>query len=126
MASVHAISNIAPVLSTMQVQVTDTNQQFRHVIDKQHKWTYLLANTINFTNKPAYSIRLPKPAATELASWIEKIITGGQCKHLFVEQLCLDEVSFKRIKQLSNDYGVTLINLMHQQDLAANVIQGPW
>ena len=126
MASVHAISNTAPVLSTMQVPLSYKQSLAQDESRIEQKWTYLLANTIRFSDKPAYSIRLTKPAQANLAGWMEKIIIQGQCNRLFVEHLSLDEISFKRIKHLCNEHGVTLINLMHQQDLQANVVKGPW
>jgi hypothetical protein len=45
---------------------------------------------------------------------------------LFVEHLSLDEVSFKRLKQLCIDYKVALVNLMPNKQQNNNVVKGPW
>lgn len=126
MASVHAISNTSLPLSTMQVPVSRSKPLVDNRTANPQKWTYLLANHIRFTDKQAYSIRMPKPEQSTLHLWVEKIVASGQCAHLFIEQLSVDEVSFKRIKQLCTEHNVTLVNLLRQEDIQNNVIQGPW
>lgn len=126
MASVHAISNTSLPLSTMQVPVSRSKQLVDNRTSDPQKWTYLLANNIRFSDKQAYSIRMPKPEQSTLHLWVEKIVSSGQCAHLFIEQLSVDEVSFKRIKQLCTEYNVILVNLLRQEDMQNNVVQGPW
>jgi hypothetical protein len=38
----------------------------------------------------------------------------------------LDEISFKRLKQLCIDYKVALVNLIPNQEQKDNVVKGPW
>jgi hypothetical protein len=85
-----------------------------------------VANHIRFADKQTYCIRLTKPKQQNLSLWLEKIVTGGQCANLFVEHLSLDEISFKRLKQLCIDYNVALVNLMPHNEQKGNVVKGPW
>ncbi len=85
-----------------------------------------MANHIRFSEKQVNCIRLIKPKQNCLSLWLEKIVTGGQCSNLFVEHLSLDEVSFKRLKQLCIDYKVALVNLMPNKQQNNNVVKGPW
>ncbi|MDU0355301.1 hypothetical protein RS130_16550 [Paraglaciecola aquimarina] len=126
MASVHAISNSTSPVTTMQIPVSQSEQVADIDFSTPQKWTYLLANHIRFAEKQAYSIRLPKPEHHLLTLWVEKIVSNGQCARIFIEQLSMDEVSFKRIKQLCVENNVTLINLVHQTSMRNNVVQGPW
>tara|TARA_R110002153_G_scaffold6556_3_gene29936 strand:+ start:10186 stop:10515 length:330 start_codon:yes stop_codon:yes gene_type:complete len=95
-------------------------------VNHDHKWTFLVANKIRFAEKQTYCIRLTKPKQQSLSLWLEKIVTGGQCSNLFVEQLTLDEISFERLKQLCIDYKVALVNLMPNSLQKDNVVKGPW
>jgi hypothetical protein len=125
MASLHALTNNPTPLATMQVPAG-----IRHSndisVNEVHKWTFLVANNIRFSEKQTYCIRLTKPKQNSLSAWLEKIVTGGQCSNLFVEHLSLDEISFTRLKQLCIDYNVALVNLMPQSEQLDNVVKGPW
>jgi hypothetical protein len=125
MASLHAFTNSSTPLATMQVPADN-----RHINDinvkHANKWTFLVANHIRFSEKKANCIRLIKPKQHGLSLWLEKIVTGGQCSNLFVEQLSLDEISFKRLKQLCIDYKVALVNLIPNKEQKDNVVKGPW
>lgn len=90
------------------------------------KWTYLLSDKIRFSNDVSFAIQLKKPQADKLIPWLEKIILSEQCSQLFVEKLELSEVELKRIKNLCNHCGVTLINLFTRFPADSNVIKGPW
>lgn len=125
MASLHALTNTSTALATLQVPV-DNRQSNDINVNYAHKWTFLVANQIRFAEKRAYCIRLTKPKQDNLSAWLEKIVTGGQCSNLFVEHLSLDEISFKRLKQLCIDYKVALVNLMPQNERRNNVVKGPW
>ena len=92
---------------------------------KDQKWTYLLADRIKFDNAVQNAIRLKKPTGNVLLQWLEKIITGGQCSQLFVEQLDLNDLELMRIRHLCDQYGVVLVNLFTQPQYN-NVIKGPW
>jgi len=125
MASLHAFTNSSTPLATMQVPA-DKRLSNDINVNHAHKWTFLVANHIRFTEKQNYCIRLTKPKQQNLSLWLEKIVTGGQCANLFVEQLSLDEISFKRLKQLCIDYKVALVNLMPHNEQKDNVVKGPW
>jgi hypothetical protein len=125
MASLHAFTNNSTPLATMQVPAE--NGHINDIdVNSVHKWTFLVANNIRFTNKQAFCISLAKPKQDCLSVWLEKLVTGGQCSNLFVEHLSLDEISFKRIKQLCIEHKVALINLMPNNMQKSNVVKGPW
>ncbi|WP_339719939.1 hypothetical protein [uncultured Paraglaciecola sp.] len=126
MASLHAFTNSSTPLATMQVPAFNGLSKNNNVKHGHNKWTFLVAKHIRFTEKQNYCIRLTKPKQKCLSLWLEKIVTGGQCANLFVEQLSLDEISFKRLKQLCIDYNVALVNLMPISQQKNNVVQGPW
>ena len=125
MASLHAFTNSSTPLATMQVP-SDNRHSNDINVNHDHKWTFLVAKHIRFTEKQNYCIRLTKPKQSCLLLWLEKIVTGGQCSNLFVEQLSLDEISFQHLKQLCIDYQVALVNLMPNNEQKGNVVQGPW
>lgn len=125
MASLHAFTNSSTPLATMQVPADNRHSKDLNV-NHDHKWTFLVANHIRFAEKQTYCIRLSKPKQHSLSLWLEKIVMGGQCSNLFVEQLSLDEISFKRLKQLCIEYNVALVNLMPNNVQKGNVVKGPW
>ncbi|WP_299071532.1 hypothetical protein [uncultured Paraglaciecola sp.] len=125
MASLHAFTHSSTPLATMQVPA-DNRHNGNINVSHANKWTFLVANHIRFTDKSAYCIRLTKPKQSDLSLWLEKIVTAGQCANLFVEHLSLDEISFKRLKQLCIDFNVALVNLMPQNEQKDNVVKGPW
>ena len=125
MATLHAFTNNSTPLATMQVPA-DNRRSNDINVNHADKWTFLVANHIRFTEKHDYYIRLNKPKQSNLSVWLEKIVRGGQCSSLFVEHLSLDEISFKRLKQLCIDYKVALVNLMPQNEQQGNVVKGPW
>ncbi|MFQ3196928.1 MAG: hypothetical protein ACI8R9_001433 [Paraglaciecola sp.] len=94
--------------------------------NEQHKWTYVIANNLVFCTEQPHVLQLKKPDKAAIAQWLEKIICGGQCAMLFVEQLNLDEISKARIMQLCVDHNVLLVNVSLSQVKRAKVIQGPW
>ena len=126
MASLHAFTQRTNSVVPAHIPVNKLEQYVEVDCAHAHKWTYLLANNIGFSNKQSKSIRLAKPEQSVLLIWLEKIITSGQCATLFIEQFSADEVSFKRIKQLCVDHQVTLVNLTLDGRTNNNVIQGPW
>ena len=125
MSSLHAFTNRSTPLATMQVP--SSSMHSNNINDNQsNRWTFLVANQIRFTEKQAYCVHLTKPRQNRLSGWLEKIVTGGQCSSLFVEHLSLDEISFKRLKQLCIEFNVVLVNLMPNNDQKGNVVKGPW
>lgn len=125
MASLHAIQPSAqkPLFSVKQI---DAHFPDFGAVALNGKWTYLVSNTIRFDHSAPYAIRISRPERDELGVLLEKIITAGQCSQLFVEELQLNELELKRIKNLCQQYQVVLINLYTQLPLSSNVIQGPW
>jgi hypothetical protein len=126
MASLHAFTQRSSSVVPAHIPVSKLEQYVAIDPSHAHKWTYLLANNIGFSNKQSKSIRLAKPEQSILLVWLEKIITSGQCATVFVEQLTADEISFKRLKQLCSEHQVTLVNLTLDNSTNSNVIQGPW
>ena len=125
MASLHAFTNNTSPLATLQVPAENRyNNEIS--VNHAHKWNFLVANQIRFTEKQSFCIHLSKPKQSELSSWLERIVVGGQCSNLFVEHLSLDEISFKRLKQLCIEYKVALVNLMPSNEQQDNVVRGPW
>lgn len=123
MANLHALPVQAQRNSVVQQLVAQRfNQQQSRA---KQKWTYLLANNICFSEKADFVITLPKPQGSVLKDWLEKIIVSEQCSLLFVEQLSMDEISYKRIQQLCSVHNVALINLLPKVK-AAQVVKGPW
>ncbi|MFT6989761.1 MAG: hypothetical protein ACJASL_001734 [Paraglaciecola sp.] len=124
MASLHAFTNNTSPLATMQVPADNRHNDIN--VNHANKWTFLVANQIRFAEKQDYCIRITKPKQNILSLWLERIVIGGQCSSLFVEHLSLDEISFKRLKQLCIDYKVALVNLMPHNEQKDNVVKGPW
>jgi hypothetical protein len=125
MASLHAFTNNTSPLATMQVPA-DGRHCNEINVNHANKWTFLVANHIRFADKQDYCIRITKPKQKCLSLWLERIVIGGQCSRLFVEHLSLDEISFKRLKQLCIDNKVALVNLMSHNEQKDNVVRGPW
>ena len=126
MASLHAFTQRTSSAIPAHIPVANIKQYVEIDSTTAHKWTYLLANNITFSDKQRKSIRLAKPEQSVLVTWLEKIITSDQCSTLFVEQLTTDEISFKRLKHLCGEHQVTLVNLTLDNSINNNVIQGPW
>jgi hypothetical protein len=124
MASLHAFTINTSPLATMQVPADNRHNDIN--VNHANKWTFLVANQIRFAEKQDYCIRITKPKQNILSLWLERIVIGGQCSSLFVEHLSLDEISFKRLKQLCIDYKVALVNLMPHNEQKDNVVKGPW
>ncbi len=50
-------------------------------------WNYLISNTVSFSKTVDHAIRIQKPEKEKMPEWISKLITGGQCKTLYVENI---------------------------------------
>jgi hypothetical protein len=92
-------------------------------------WNYLLANSVSFSKDVNHAIRIQKPEKEKVPQWISKLITGGQCKTLYVENIDLDlqPTDSEMIRKLCELYSVSLVNVRvdageQQQDVAV----GPW
>ena len=125
MESLHTFTNNASPLATLQVPASESHKNNIN-IKHANKWTFLVANHIKFSEKQANCISLMRPKPHYLSLWLEKIVTGGQCSNLFVEQLLLDETSFQQLRQLCLDYKVVLVSLMPSTHQKSNVVKGPW
>ncbi len=92
-------------------------------------WNYLLANSLSFSKEVSHAIRIQKPEKEKIPEWISKLITGGQCKTLYVENIDLDlqPTDSDMIKKLCALYSVSLINVrVHNSNSKKNVAFGPW
>ena len=125
MANLHALS-FQSQRNTVVQQIVAPEFSLQSQGVNQQKWTYLLANNIQFNEKADFVIKLPKPQVAMLKDWLEKIIVSKQCNLLFVEQLSMDEISYRRIQQLCSLHHVTLINLLPNKKHSAQIVQGPW
>ncbi|MEP7705475.1 hypothetical protein [Paraglaciecola sp. 25GB23A] len=125
MANLHALS-FQSQRNTVVQQIVAPEFSLQSQGVNQQKWTYLLANNIQFNEKADFVIKLPKPQVAMLKDWLEKIIVSEQCNLLFVEQLSMDEISYRRIQQLCSLHHVTLINLLPNKKHSAQIVQGPW
>lgn len=91
-----------------------------------NKWTYLVANSISFSDKLSQAIKLNRPDDETLYIWLEKIVLGGQCSVLFVECLNMNDLRSQRLKFLCEKMQVTLVNLTLDNSIPSNLIEGPW
>ncbi len=93
---------------------------------RHNKWTYLVANTISFSNKLPQAIKMNRPDDDTLYIWLDKIVLGGQCSVLFVESLNMDDLRAQRLKLLCENMQVTLVNLTLDRNMPHNLVEGPW
>ncbi|OFC68735.1 hypothetical protein [Alteromonas confluentis] len=93
-------------------------------------WSYLLAESVAFKKDVPHTIRMQKPAEEQVPAWISRLITSGQCKTIYVENLALDEAQRVIIKQLCQRYAVSVVNLKVTNEengqQRKNVVMGPW
>ena len=106
------------------------------------KWTYLIADKVTCTAHQQYMLRVQKPSDALLVKWLYKIIQGGQCDKLIVEDLNMPTQQLLQFQALCSGLGVTLVNLKTSELSAvkaseranshaenaefANVVKGPW
>ena len=127
MASLHAFVPAQVQSAFLKVSIQQQNRLVGLKQAKpQHKWTYLLANTLRFSDKQQSAIRLAKPSKPLLVKWLEKIISAGQCSTIFVEQMELDEMNTQRLKQLCLQHHVTLVSLQLNNNQQGTLVKGPW
>lgn len=91
-----------------------------------YKWMYLVSNRIRFSQKLSGAIRVQMPDESVLYEWMTKIVLGGQCSILFVEELNLEDFRTLRFRQLCEQHGVTLVNLTIDDVMPENLVVGPW
>lgn len=92
-------------------------------------WNYLLANSVSFSKDVDHAIRIQKPEKEKVPQWISKLITGGQCKTLYVENIDLDlqPTDSEMIRKLCELYSVSLVNVrVDANEQQRNVAVGPW
>ncbi len=91
------------------------------------KWTFLIANQICFSDRSTMAIRLAKPEHDKLYPWLNKIIDGGQCDILYVENLAMGDFRVRDLISRCESMGVTLVNLtVGSANSTDNIIHGPW
>ena len=90
------------------------------------KWTYVISNNLRMKAALPYTIQMNKPENATLVNWLEKVICGGECDLIYVEDLSVDDVLAQKLKQLCVFYGVTLVNVTTQHASDENVLRGPW
>lgn len=89
-------------------------------------WSYLLADSLAFQKDVDYGIRIQKPAEEKVPEWICKLITSGQCRTIYVEDLHLPIKAKVMIEQLCDQYAVSLVGLSKNDASVTNVVKGPW
>lgn len=127
MASLHALNDTHQQAVFIQLAVSQ-QERLTQLIPAgiNNKWTYLLANKVKFQHKQQYAMSLPKPVNETLYNWLESLIQAGKSSVIYVEQLDLDELSIKRLKQLCSLHAVTLVNLLLSPPKSDNLLKGPW
>lgn len=90
-------------------------------------WSYLLSESLAFKKEMAHGIRIQKPDQETIPVWIKRIITSGQCRTLYVEDLSLPVSEREMITQLCEKHSVSLVNVqIHGDKTMNNVVTGPW
>lgn len=92
-------------------------------------WNYLLASSVSFSKDVDHAIRIQKPGREKMPEWISKLITGGQCKTLYVENIDLDlqPTDSEMIRKLCELYSVSLVNVrVDSSNEQQNLAVGPW
>ncbi|WJG07708.1 hypothetical protein [Aliiglaciecola sp. LCG003] len=126
MALLHStdITELNPAYNKLHFQNFKALNGLSHL--PESKWMYLLSNNIAFNSDVDGAIRLKKPNDEILFVWLEKIVEGGQCSILFVEELHLDDLRIQRLKYLCELHYVTLVNLTLDSATPKNLVVGPW
>ncbi|MEW9799538.1 deoxyguanosinetriphosphate triphosphohydrolase [Alteromonas sp. CYL-A6] len=95
--------------------------------NKSKGWSYLLADSLAFKKDMTYGIRIQKPDQETMPVWIKKLITSGQCRTIYVENLSLPVSECEMIAHLCSKHSVSLVNVsVNGKNTASNVITGPW
>ncbi|MBU3022731.1 deoxyguanosinetriphosphate triphosphohydrolase [Aestuariibacter sp. A3R04] len=99
-------------------------------LSRPRGWCYLLSNSVAFKKDMPHTIRMQKPDEETVPAWISKLITSGQCKTIYVENLALNASERANIQKLCHLYAVSVINLQVKNDSniqgGKNVVVGPW
>ncbi|WP_296043828.1 hypothetical protein [uncultured Alteromonas sp.] len=95
-------------------------------VPAQKGWSYLLSNSVAFQKDIDYAIRIQKPDQEKVPAWIRRLITSGQCRSIYVEDLILTPQERVSIKQLCEQYAVSLVAVSVNDKVAGNILQGPW
>lgn len=89
-------------------------------------WSYLIAESVAFNKEVDFAIRIQKPDEEKVPQWITKLITGGQCSSIYVENLSLNAEEQATIERLCRQHKVGLFSLSVVQQGSPVIIQGPW
>lgn len=111
--------------------VTQLPLPFEGYPGRDHKgnngWSCLLAESVAFKKDVTFGIRIQVPNKETVPNWIKKLIAGGQCKTIYVENLNLPTIEREMIMKLCSQSAVSLINVsVTNNQVNDNVIVGPW
>ena len=92
------------------------------------KWQYLLSDSLTFSDKHSYGIRIQKPAKALVFDMCVKIVAHQQVETLYVEEHEFTPAELFNLTMLCKNKQVNLVNLRKSahSTLANNVIIGPW
>ncbi|NVK55426.1 MAG: deoxyguanosinetriphosphate triphosphohydrolase [Alteromonadaceae bacterium] len=89
-------------------------------------WSYLLSDSVAFQKNVEHAIRIQKPDQEKIPTWIKRLITSGQCRSIYVEDLSLTSEERISIHRLCEQYSVSLVAVSVNDKAAGNIVQGPW
>ncbi|MDC8831246.1 hypothetical protein [Alteromonas gilva] len=89
-------------------------------------WSYLLSDSVAFQKNVEHAIRIQKPDQEKIPTWITRLITSGQCRSIYVEDLSLTPQERISINRLCEQYSVSLVTVSVNDKIAGNIVQGPW
>ncbi|WP_420935860.1 deoxyguanosinetriphosphate triphosphohydrolase [Alteromonas sp. A081] len=122
-----AVENVVQLPLPIEGYPSEGKGSFEERNDKG--WSYLLSNSVAFSKDVVNAIRIQKPEKEKVPEWISKLITGGQCKTLYVENIDLDlqPTDSDMIRKLCELYSVSLVNVkVDNTQQSKNVAVGPW
>lgn len=127
---IHTLYILTGLSMALVTHVNNVVQFPRHVVPNsaQHNkgWAYLLSNSVAFQKHIGHAIRIQKPDEEKVPTWIRRLITSGQCRSIYVEDLSLTTEERRSIKQLCEQYAVSLVAVSVNDKTAGNIVQGPW
>lgn len=113
-------------LAINQLNVTQQNMLVANDLSfnqQAHRWHYLLSNELTFS-RGQHAIRINKPQADLVYSWVMKLIIGGQASAIYIEehQFRVEEIKALQIAAEKHQVSIYHLHLTQQE----NVLKGPW